>query len=233
MPNQDKMLSKRYENILFLKRLLKNPVAMGAVFPSSKALAQFICRHVDCADGEFVVEIGAGTGRFTQALLDFGIPADKLISIELDSELVRFLKQKFPKITIIEGDATQLKHLLPPATLGRVRTVVSGIPMVNFPKRIQREIISSAFSILMPQGRFLQFTYGPISPLPARSFGLIKKRLGHILFNFPPATVWGYEKAGNQIIKRRFLLVKMLREKMKKKRFFVRNSNKNKNITEC
>jgi phosphatidylethanolamine/phosphatidyl-N-methylethanolamine N-methyltransferase len=187
--------SKRDEKILFFKRLLKNPVSMGAVVPSSLALANFICRHVKWAPGEFVVELGAGTGRFTQALINHGLPEAQLIAVELDPELAQYLRQKFPKLTVIEGDATQVENLLPDHIRGKVRTVLSGIPMVNMPKEVLSAIVQSSFAALIEQGVFLQFTYGPMSPLPARSLGLEKKRLGHILFNFPPATVWSYKRA--------------------------------------
>lgn len=183
---------KNSENLLFLKRLIKNPRSLGAITPSSKSLARFICRHIDYKDGDYVVEIGAGTGSFTRAILQSGVPASKLIVLELDKELAQYLRLNFPDVQIIHGNATILETLIPADVIGNVRTIVSGIPMVNVPKKVQKEIIDSCFRILGEGGGILQFTYGPVSPISAESFGFFAQKLGRVLQNFPPATVWRY-----------------------------------------
>ncbi len=183
---------KDSENLLFLKRLIKNPRSLGAIAPSSKALAHFICRHIDYKEGDYVIEIGAGTGSFTRAILNSGVPASKLIVVELDKELAQYLRLHFPTIQVIHGNATVLETLISPQVIGHVQTIVSGIPMVNIPKKIQKEIIDSCFRILGEGGGILQFTYGPVSPVSAASFGFFAQKLGRVLQNFPPATVWRY-----------------------------------------
>jgi phosphatidylethanolamine/phosphatidyl-N-methylethanolamine N-methyltransferase len=82
--------------------------------------------------------------------------------------------------------------LLPKHVVGNVTSVVSGIPMMNLSLSHQARLISSWKKVLSPRGSIIQFTYGPLSSLPAERLGLIKKRLGHVLRNFPPATVWKY-----------------------------------------
>ena len=183
---------KYSENLLFLKRLIKNPRSLGAITPSSKALARFICRHIDYKEGDYVVEIGAGTGSFTRAILTSGVPSSKLIVVELDKELAQYLRINFPDVLVIHGNATILETLIPAYVIGNVQTIVSGIPMVNVPKNVQKEIIDSCFRILGEGGGILQFTYGPISPVSAQSFGFFAQKLGRVLQNFPPATVWRY-----------------------------------------
>lgn len=180
------------ENFLFLKRLIKNPRSLGAIVPSSKALARFICRHIDYHEGDFIVEIGAGTGRFTRAILQSGIPESRLIVLELDNELAYYLRGQFPGVRVIEGNAAILETLVPKEVIGNVRTIISGIPMVNLPKKDQKEIMDSCFKILGEGGHVLQFTYGPVSPIPVKSFGLFAAKLGRVLQNIPPATVWRY-----------------------------------------
>ncbi len=187
-------IRKRDESLLFLKQLIKNPKSLGAVVPSSPVLADFICSHVPIFDNHLVVEIGAGTGRFTQALLRAGVKPENLAILEIDPDMCTFLRHNFPQVNVIEGNASQLHTLLPESWLGKVGTIISGIPMVNLSKEDQSDIITSCFSVLNDTGNFLQFTYGPVSPLPTKKLGLKKKRLGHILLNFPPATVWRYWK---------------------------------------
>eukprot|EP01037_Dinobryon_pediforme_P014869 gene14869-15006_t len=93
------------------------------------------------------------------------------------------LPKNFPHINVVEGNANQLHTLLPDGWVGKIGTIISGIPMV-----------------LSESGSILQFTYGPISPLSSKKLGLAKKRLGHVFMNFPPATVWRYGRMGQLII---------------------------------
>ena len=188
---------KRDENVLFFKRLLKNPKALGAIAPSSPALSDFMCRHVEMSADMYVVEIGAGTGRFTRALLRYGVTPAQLYVVEMDPELCKFLTVHFPDVTVIEGDARHLKEILPPHVIGNVSTIISGIPLVNLSEKVQRRLVDACFSVLARAGQMLQFTYGPLSPLSSRKLGLHKKRLGHVLWNFPPAAIWAYKRQEN------------------------------------
>jgi phosphatidylethanolamine/phosphatidyl-N-methylethanolamine N-methyltransferase len=190
--------AKRDENLLFFKRLLKNPKALGAITPSSLALANFICRHVESTPESFVVEIGAGTGRFTRALLRYGVTPTQIYVVEMDPELCKFLTQHFPQVTVINGDARNLLDILPAHIIGKVSTVISGIPLVNLSETIQAHIADACFAVLAEGGQMLQFTYGPISPLSSRKLGLHKKRLGSVFWNFPPAVIWAYKRAEMQ-----------------------------------
>lgn len=174
--------------------MLKNPRSLGAIAPSSKYLARFICNHIHYKEGDYIVEIGAGTGSFTRALLQFGIPASHLIVIELDKELAQYLRLNFSNLTIIEGDATLLDSILPEEAKGKVKTIISGIPMVNLPKRIQKGIMDACFDVLDAEGFVLQFTYGLMSPISIKTFGLYGQKLGRVMQNIPPATIWRYSK---------------------------------------
>lgn len=185
-------IRKRDESLLFLKQLIRNPKSLGALVPSSQMLADFICGHVPTAENHLVVEVGAGTGRFTQGLLKAGIKPENLVVLEIDPIMCSFLRKNFPHINVIEGNANQLHTLLPEGWVGKIGTIISGIPMVNLSAEDQEQIISSCFQVLSELGSVLQFTYGPLSPLSSKKLGLTKKRLGHVFMNFPPATVWQY-----------------------------------------
>lgn len=208
--------AKRDENLLFYKRLLKNPKALGALAPSSLALSNFICRHVEATPDSFVVEIGAGTGRFTRALLRYGVAPSQLFVVEMDPELCNFLNKHFPQVTVINGDASRLLEILPPHVIGKVSTVISGIPLVNLSESLQAGIADACFAVLAEGGQMLQFTYGPVSPLSCRKLGLHKKRLGHVLWNFPPAVIWAYKRGITRQQKPQILLrrLRYLRRKM-------------------
>lgn len=192
--NPNGRIRKRDEHILFLKRVVRNPRALGAVMPSSQALSKFICNHVNLTSTDPIIELGAGTGRFTKALLEQGCDPSRLYLVELDKELCEYLRKNFPKVHVIQGDATSLQTLLPTEIIGKVLTVISGIPLINLSEAVLESLVLSCFSITQEGGELLQFTYGPLSPLPAKRLGLHKEKLGYVLQNFPPAVVWKYQK---------------------------------------
>lgn len=141
------------------------------------------------------MEIGAGTGSLTQTLLHSGIPPEKLIVVELDPDLCAFLKKTLPsQIHLICDDACALKDTLPPHAHGHITTIISGIPMMNLDFKEQGGIVDACFDVMNEGGSLIQFTYGPMSPLPAKRLGLSKKRIGHVLMNIPPASVWRYKR---------------------------------------
>ena len=181
-------------NLLFFQRLLKNPLQVGALVPSSRSLARVVGREVSVLPDQIVIELGGGTGTLTEELLKCGIPEDQLYVIEIDLLLVNYMKKKFPNVTILHGNATDLPRLIPPQFLGKTSSIISGMPFLNMPKLMQKQIIEGSFECLSEKGRFIQYTYSPFSSLPAHKFGLSKHRAGIVFKNFPPATIWRYEK---------------------------------------
>jgi phosphatidylethanolamine/phosphatidyl-N-methylethanolamine N-methyltransferase len=183
------------ERKLFFRRWIKHPIRLGAVLPSSIALTSMISKHATMNDDGIVVELGGGTGRLTRSLLKAGIPAHKLYVIELDPELCAFLKKAMPDVNVILGDARDLAKLIPQEYIGKITTVISGMPMTTMPFDIQRSIIKACFNVMTPDGQLLQYTYRPVSPLSIEKHHLTKTRLGVTFKNVPPATVWRYQSA--------------------------------------
>jgi phosphatidylethanolamine/phosphatidyl-N-methylethanolamine N-methyltransferase len=188
------------ERFLFFKRWLENPLRLGALAPSSKALGAKIAREVvmdnqkELSQGGFVLELGPGTGVFTEALLRAGVLPSQLLCVELDDFLTLHLKSKFPDIQVFQGSACMLQKVLPQEVQGKIVAVVSGIPMINLSRTMRAQIIDGVFSTSVPGTRLYQFTYSPFSSIAAKDFELKKRRLGTVFRNFPPATVWSYER---------------------------------------
>lgn len=117
---------------LFLKEIAANPSAMGAACPSSKRLTEYIASQVPVAS-KTILELGAGTGAVTAALLDHGIQHERLIVIERSLSLAQHLKEQFPQVLTIEGDAAHLTEFLPAEQLP-VDVVVSQLTITFFTK---------------------------------------------------------------------------------------------------
>jgi phosphatidylethanolamine/phosphatidyl-N-methylethanolamine N-methyltransferase len=177
----------------FLKSVYRDPTRAGAVAPSSSALSARMASLVR-QDVSHVLEIGAGTGAFTRALLERGIPSGCVWAVEIDPSLASFLEQQFPEVHVLCGNALDLAALLPPSVQGRIDTVVSGVPMRNLSRQERRETVASVLQVLRPGGEFLQFTYGFRSPIETKGPSLQAERLGRVWSNLPPAAVWRYCK---------------------------------------
>jgi len=176
---------------MFFRRWVANPLQMGSVIPSSAALCRRLVRHTSRAPHEAVLELGAGTGVVSRALLAAGIPADRLFVVEIVPDMARHLRRVLPGVTVIEGDARDLPELLPPQWHGRVGTVICGIPLVLLPVAAQRRFID-AIEAVAPGRGFLHYSYCITSPLPTRRHGLAGRREAWTPLNVPPASVWRY-----------------------------------------
>jgi phosphatidylethanolamine/phosphatidyl-N-methylethanolamine N-methyltransferase len=186
---------------LFLKRWLRRPFTMGAVVPSGRLLAEAMAHAaVEAVGGRpgHVVELGAGTGEVSKALLGAGIPPHALALVERDPELASFLRRTFdggPQV--IEGDATILSGLLVAHGVERVAAIVSSLPLLSLPAEIVNGIVRSVFAALPPGGALVQFTYGPTPPIPRPlrdGLGLSGSSSRRIWRNVPPAVVWTFRK---------------------------------------
>jgi len=179
---------------LFIRRWLANPLQMGSIVPSSPALCRRIVRHVRRADDEAVLELGAGTGVVSQALLAGGVPPERLIVVEIVPALAAHLRSTLAGVQVIEGDARRLPLLIPPRWHGRIGSVVCGIPLVLLSLAEQRRFID-AMDAVAPGRGFLHYSYCVTSPLPWRKHGLALRREAWTPLNFPPASVWRYGHA--------------------------------------
>ena len=164
---------------------------MGSIVPSSASLCRRIVGQIRLADGEVVLELGAGTGVIGRAVLASGLPASRMVTVEIVPSMAEHLRQILPGANVIAGDARRLPELLPQAFQGRIGTVICGIPLVLLPLAEQRRFIG-AIEAVAPGKGFLHYSYCVTSPLPWRKHGLQARREAWTPLNFPPASVWRY-----------------------------------------
>lgn len=180
-------------SLIFIRSLLRDPVSVGALAPSSSRLAQLIASRVE-GEKSVVVEIGAGTGSITDALLERGIPPERLFLIERDPKLVSYLHSRFPRVRVRCGDAVNTTEILSREAVGPVSTIVSSLPIRNLKPRERIVTLSEILRPLTPGGQLLQYTYSPACPIPVRRFGLNAECVGRVWLNLPPAAVWRFTR---------------------------------------
>jgi phosphatidylethanolamine/phosphatidyl-N-methylethanolamine N-methyltransferase len=146
--------------------------------------------------GARVIELGAGTGTLTEALLDNGVAPQHLQLVERNPRFVRILHRRFPEVGVHAIDAAELAvHF--EAGRGQFDFIVSGLPIVWFKQSLKRAILGGAFELLTPGGRFHQFTYlgrAPIERVILRELGLEAGFAGFVPLNFPPGFVYWFER---------------------------------------
>ncbi|MCG7870363.1 MAG: hypothetical protein B6D70_10650 [gamma proteobacterium symbiont of Stewartia floridana] len=180
----------------FISAWMRNPRQVGALFPSSDCLAQAMAAQVNSMNG-LTIELGAGTGAVTSALLDRGINPKRLLVVEKDQILADRLTCQFPSLSILAGDASRLQQLLKQNQLGLAESVVSSLPLLNMRIHTRIRVLSGIFNSLSHDGKLIQYTYSPAPPIPkqlASSMGVHGFRIDRILWNFPPAHVWVYRR---------------------------------------
>lgn len=180
---------------VFLKLWLKDPYSIGAVAPSSHDLAKIITSGVS-SDLNTVIELGGGSGRFTDWILRRGLDPEKLTVFERHPDFYKMLQDRFPSVTINSTSATSL-HLCNDIPDHSVDIVISGLPLLGMSSLDKIRIMKRAFKKLKPGGAFYQFTYAFRSPLSQnilQHLSLESSIVGTALINVPPAQVYCYKK---------------------------------------
>jgi phosphatidylethanolamine/phosphatidyl-N-methylethanolamine N-methyltransferase len=167
---------------------------MGAVTPSGKVLARTMASYVDPRIPGPIVELGPGTGPVTDALIRRGVAQDRLILIEYNPEFCQLLKRRFPKATIVQGDAYDLQETLSGVLNDQAAATVSSLPLFTKPMDQRLNLLETAQAIMHPGAPFIQFTYAVVPPIPARSQIYHTRASNRVWRNLPPARVWVYNK---------------------------------------
>jgi phospholipid N-methyltransferase len=178
-------------SLSFFLAWLSDPLRVGAVSPSSPALADAITAEITPACAP-VIELGPGTGVFTRSLIRRGIPEERLVLIERGPLFARRLQRSFPRARVLHMDALRLRDV-DPFDSERAGAVVSGLPLLLMPPRSLLALLEGAFERLRPEAAFYQFTYGLEPPVPRRvldRLGLEIERAGGTFANVPPAAVY-------------------------------------------
>lgn len=171
----------------FVRAWLRDPAAVGAICPSSARLARRIAQQVDLGGEGWVVELGAGTGVVTAALLQHGVQAQRLVVIERSPALVRHLRLRFPQLRVILGDAAHgsalIGHDMP------IAAVISGLPLRSLPAEQVARITRAWSGAPGRHLRIIQFTYALRGSSAWAAAGLTRTGAEWVWGNLPPARV--------------------------------------------
>lgn len=183
---------------VFLNEFARNPVATGAVAPSSAWLAGQMVAPVPRRGEPIVVEVGPGAGAFTRAIEASLGGRGHHLAVELNPRFAAMLKRDFPALDLAVADAADLPELMSARGLGQADAVISGLPWTMFSAERQRTLLGAMTTVMAPTAAFTTFAYvhARWSP-PARRFHeRLRETFEEVVVgrtvwrNLPPALVY-------------------------------------------
>lgn len=182
------------DRVVFMQQFLKHPHQVASIIPSSRFLERRIIDLVDIGSVRTVVELGAGTGGTTRAILRALPPNATLLTIEINPQFCGLIR-RIPDARLIVhcGSALELRETLALYGLPAPDAVVSGIPFSTMDRVAGARILEAISSVLAPRGRFVAYQVSARVADLARPF-LGPARVEVELLNVPPTRLYRWEK---------------------------------------
>jgi len=180
---------------VFFQQFARSPRTIGAVLPSSPALALTMLAPIDFQSARAIVEFGPGTGAFTHQIAARLRPGCRYLGVELNPTFTRNLAARFPQLEFVNRSAADLTEILADHGIGHVDAIVCGLPWATLPVSLQDIVFAAMDRALVPGGLFVTFGYFQSLVLPAAQ--VLRRRLRHefagvsrspvVWANVPPA----------------------------------------------
>ncbi|MSP23009.1 MAG: methyltransferase domain-containing protein [Dehalococcoidia bacterium] len=172
----------------FLKAFFTDRHTVGAVTPTSRAVARRMAHLGNVQAARNIAEFGPGTGAITFSLLET-LPADShMWAFEIHRPFVEHLQRavRDPRFTLLEQSATTIEEVRQRAVPDGFDAVISSIPFSLIGLDTTRQIIRAVARSLKPGGTFVALQYHPtfLRPFLMEEFTQVRRSLH--LWNIPP-----------------------------------------------
>lgn len=184
---------------LLFREFLRAPTTVATLTASSDALVAAMLAPLELDGDPVVVELGAGTGRVTDALARALGGRGRHVAVELNPALAARLAARHPGVTVVPGDAGDLPALLRGLGIARVDAVSSLLPWVAW---AAAPVARRAGSVLAPGGTFTQVSLLPTAWMPParRQLAALRAEFGAVTVGGP---VWGNLPPARVLVARR------------------------------
>ena len=142
--------------LAFLAAFIREPLTVGSFWPSSASLARVVVDSCEFASEDTVVELGPGTGVFTEQLLERLGPHGRLLAVDINLANIDELQRRCPRCRVIHDSA---EHLGRHVDAGKASCIISGLAWGNMLPVLQDRIFEAILSSLAPSGQFVAFGY--------------------------------------------------------------------------
>lgn len=183
------------DGLLFVQEFLRHPKEVASVVPSSRCVLKRIVEGASISECRTVVELGAGVGGTTRALLSAMRPDARLLSIEINPRFHAHLcRMDDPRLIAHLGTALHLKETLANYDLDPPDAVVSGIPFSAMDQDSAGEIVETIASELAVGGQFLAYQVSTRVEQLARPF-FPSPDVEVVYLNVPPLRIFRWTKS--------------------------------------
>ncbi len=171
--------------VLF-REFLRAPTRTATVTASSDALVGALLAPHALDGAPTVVELGAGTGRVTDALQQHLGGRGRHLAVEINPVLAERLAARHPGVTVVCADAAALPAVLREHGVERAEAIVSLLPWAAYAAAPVPQLAAAA---LAPAGTFTQATLRGFHLLPParRQARDLRAAFGEVTGS---ATVW-------------------------------------------
>ena len=190
------------EHLHMASRFLRNPRTVGAVSPSSRAMARMMVEHIPADRPVTVVELGPGTGSFTAAIVKRVARGSRILAIDLEQSFIEQVRRRWPTVEAVCGSAVDLEKLLKERKITHADHFICGLPFATLRKDETSSILDGIQRSLKPGGTFTTFQYLHGYALPWGRFFRreMTRRMGgppvrhFVLKNFPFSFIFNWTK---------------------------------------
>ena len=182
------------DRLAFFREFLKHPQQVASIVPSSRFLERRVVEVADVRSARAVVELGAGTGGVTRAILA-AMPRDaQLLSVEINPRFRTSLERiGDSRLIAYTGGAGELERAISLHGLAAPDVVISGIPFSKMKRDSASHVLQMISTVLAAGGRFVAYQ------LHKRVESLCRPLLGPAqveleLRNIPPLRIYRWQK---------------------------------------
>jgi phospholipid N-methyltransferase len=185
---------KLKQHVVFIWEALKDFEQVSSIIPSSRFLERRLIKQAHLNTAKTVVELGAGTGGTTMAILKAMRKDARLLSIEINPRFYEVLQRIDDERLIAHlGSADELQAIMQQYGLPQADVIFSGIPFSRIDKAVGKQILAQIAESLTPGGRFIAYQLrGKVEELGKPYLGEAQVSLE--LLNIPPLRVFQWQK---------------------------------------
>lgn len=180
---------------MFLSQFWKEKRMVGAISASSRYLGEKMIDAIDFDRQKVLVELGPGTGVFTDMIIDQMADDAVLFVFELNDRFYQQLVDRIKdrRVHLIHDSAEKVEHYLREFGYAQADVVISSLPLAVFTKELRAAVLKASKDAIKEDGIYVQFQY---SLQAKKELEKIFKRvtIRWTALNFPPAFVYTCKK---------------------------------------
>jgi phospholipid N-methyltransferase len=151
--------------LVFMKEAVISFRQLGTFLPTQSNLARSMARSLPHRSGMKIVELGAGEGSITRAIVhELGEIDYQLLVIEPNENLLTANQQSIhsgTRLDFLPADAFSLGRILDDRRISPVDAIVSSLPLFYFSPVQRRDLFALVKDRLAREGMFIQYRYTP------------------------------------------------------------------------